>query len=278
MPAKTHGGTGTRLYRIWTNMKARCYRKTAKEFENYGGRGIAVCDEWRNDFVAFRDWSFENGYEDNLTIDRIDNSLGYSPKNCRWITNDEQQCNKRVNVNYTCFGKTQCLAEWSKETGIGYKTLQGRIQSGVPLEVALTKEVQKTNLVDLSGKRFSRLVVISLAHTKHGAHWICKCDCGNETIVRGYALTSGATKSCGCLQKENAKNMGKIGGKSASEKARQTIILQMDDNLSVLQSFHGFVEASENTGICKSCIVRSANSNFRLRAGGYYWSKEGVSH
>ena len=71
MPAKTHGGTGTRLYRIWTNMKARCYRKTAKEFENYGGRGIAICDEWRNDFVEFINHFKMTSYYDRVIVRKI---------------------------------------------------------------------------------------------------------------------------------------------------------------------------------------------------------------
>lgn len=85
---KTHGETNTRLYRIWCAMKDRCSRKGAINYKYYGGKGIRVCDEWSS-FQNFREWAIENGYSDNLTIDRIDSSADYRPDNCRWITLQE---------------------------------------------------------------------------------------------------------------------------------------------------------------------------------------------
>lgn len=90
----THGKTHSRLYSIWHNMLNRCYYERTKCFEYYGGRGITVCDEWKNSFEAFHDWSIENGYSDELTIDRIDVDGNYEPSNCRWITMKEQ-CKNR---------------------------------------------------------------------------------------------------------------------------------------------------------------------------------------
>lgn len=126
----THHKTHTRLYKIYYNMKTRCYNKNATRYKNYGGRGIVVCDEWLNDFHAFYDWSMNNGYKDNLTIDRIDNNKGYSPNNCRWVTNKEQSNNRRSNIvlTYNCVTKT--AKQWANDLRINYYTIIGRYRRG----------------------------------------------------------------------------------------------------------------------------------------------------
>ena len=134
----THGMTGTRLYRIWRNMKSRCFNKEIKAYKDYGGRGITVCEEWKNSFETFHDWSMANGYADNLTIDRIYVNGNYEPSNCRWVTRSEQSINKTDNHYITFNGETKTLAEWAKITGINRATINSRLQKGWTIEKTLT--------------------------------------------------------------------------------------------------------------------------------------------
>ena len=133
---RTHGesrcnsGKPTRLYKIWDSMLYRCNSDNAKSARSYKNRGITVCDEWRNSYEAFRDWSLANGYEDHLSIDRIDNDKGYAPQNCRWITMDEQQRNKRNTHYITYKNETKPLVEWAELFHLDQGKLRWRVRAG----------------------------------------------------------------------------------------------------------------------------------------------------
>lgn len=126
----THGdtpvGAHKRLWQIWQGMKQRTSNPKKKSYASYGGRGIAVCDEWRENYSAFRNWALATGYDDNLTIDRIDVNGNYCPENCRWVTNKAQCNNRRSNVLIEWNGKTQNIQQWSDEVGISYRVLHDR--------------------------------------------------------------------------------------------------------------------------------------------------------
>lgn len=121
-----HKVGGTRLYHIWQGMKNRCYKETDARYSRYGKRGISVCDSWKNDFLSFYDWSMENGYADDLTIDRIDNDGNYEPSNCRWSTAKEQCNNRSTNIKITIGNSTRTLTEWCNIFELDYKTVNAR--------------------------------------------------------------------------------------------------------------------------------------------------------
>jgi len=121
-----HGKKGTRIYIIWQNIKRRCTNPNNPNYKDYGGRGISYCSEWE-EFEPFYEWAIKNGYKDDLTIDRIDVNGNYCPNNCRWVTQEQQQYNKRTTHYLTYKGETKSMAEWAKIKNINIQTLASRI-------------------------------------------------------------------------------------------------------------------------------------------------------
>ena len=127
-----------RIYNIWCSMKKRCYNTQAREYKNYGARGIVMCDKWHDDFNSFCDWALSNGYRDDLTIDRIDNNDGYFPDNCRWTTRSQQQRNKRNNTVYIIDGIAMTAADAYEKYNLNKNTFFSRLRIGWDVDKALT--------------------------------------------------------------------------------------------------------------------------------------------
>ena len=143
MGSVKHNLSNTRLYHIWRGMLDRCYNEKNHSYHRYGGRGITCTSEWSNKEVGFQtfyDWAMSNGYQEDLTIDRINNNLGYSPDNCRWADAYTQANNKSSNIYVTREGRTQTLKQWTDELGIDYHVVQHRLGLGWSMEDALTKD------------------------------------------------------------------------------------------------------------------------------------------
>ncbi len=131
-----HGMSRTRLYRTWKAMISRCYNPKTKGWIYYGGRGIKVCDRWRNSFAAFASDMSEPSA--GLTIERLDSNKDYEPGNCVWATQFTQARNQRSNIWIEHAGIRMLGVDWSKETGVPYRTIRYRIKRGWPMYLALT--------------------------------------------------------------------------------------------------------------------------------------------
>lgn len=124
----THGQSDTKLYYVYKTMRNRCYNKQVNSYKNYGGRGIAVCDEWKDDFQAFYKWAMSHGYKEGLQIDRINNDGNYEPNNCRWVTRKRNCNNRRSNINITYNGMTKTATEWAEYLGVNKKAFCSRVR------------------------------------------------------------------------------------------------------------------------------------------------------
>lgn len=135
---KTHGMSYTRAYHSWQQLKNRCLNKNDRQYPDYGGRGISVCEEWL---------VFENFYKDmgnppnkDYSIDRINNDGNYEPTNCRWATRYQQNMNRRSTRFITFRGITKTLVDWAREMGINEMTLRGRVNAGVPINLLFVRK------------------------------------------------------------------------------------------------------------------------------------------
>ncbi|WP_051591150.1 hypothetical protein [Bacillus sp. UNC438CL73TsuS30] len=125
-----HGLSKTRIHGLWRKVIDRCTNLNASNYHNYGGRGIWVCNSWLNDFMAFYDWAMSNGYQEGLSLKRIDVNGNYEPSNCKWIEPREQCRNKRDTKYANINGVTKPLIEWAEIYDVPYKTVMTRLYRG----------------------------------------------------------------------------------------------------------------------------------------------------
>ena len=138
-----HGKRNHRLYSIWGSMKSRCYYKNKDNYKYYGGKGIEVCEEWKNDFQEFYEWAMKNGYKEGLSIDRIDNSKNYKPSNCKFSNQTEQVRNRSNSVWLKYNGENRHLKEWCDIYDINYKLAHARYKKGWSFERVFNIDKEK---------------------------------------------------------------------------------------------------------------------------------------
>lgn len=151
-----HGQTNTPLHNVWCGIRERCYNSNCHAYKDYGGRGITMCQEWKDDFMTFYTWAINNGYEYTLTIDRIDVNGNYEPSNCRWADKKIQANNKRNNIIITYNNKTQSLKLWCEELNLDYDMIRARWQNpnwkNKSIEEKLFTPNQKQILITYNGE------------------------------------------------------------------------------------------------------------------------------
>jgi len=153
-----HNGRHTRLYSKWSGMKRRCYNQNDSHYPDYGGRGITICDEWKDDFATFRKWAYLNGYDDSLTIERIDVNKGYSPSNCKWIPFSDQGANKSTTVRMIYKGEVRSVSEISKLENMNHKTITSRYYRFVKRNPEVDINSITFEMIDSNYKRHVQII------------------------------------------------------------------------------------------------------------------------
>lgn len=172
--ATTHGLSQHPLYEVYGAILKRCYVPQTEGYENYGGRGITVCEEWQEDFMNFYNWCVENGYQSGLSIDRIENDGNYGPNNCRFVTRKIQSRNNRRNKMITAFGETKCLFDWGKDgrCKIGVWGLRSRYDRGEYTDMEEMITAPKEKRKDVSRNMKSNKLISAFGETKTQSEWL----------------------------------------------------------------------------------------------------------
>ena len=242
---KTHGLHDTPEHGVWAGMKQRCYNKNTDAYKNYGGRGITVCAEWKDDFAQFYT-DMGKRPDDSYSIDRIDNDKGYTPENCRWVTRYEQNRNHRRNNWLTHNGETKCITDWAEEIGITQQAMQSRL-SRMPLERALS----------LPGHPDTKRYITANGKTLTIDGWSKELGLCKTTIFRR-------------LGKYDTDKALSIISRSGEEKHDNKRVRQSTKSGEFIKEFYSASEAGRVTGVSFGLI--SANCLGKQKtAGGYKW-------
>lgn len=194
-PNYRHGMWGQSIYNRWKHIKQRCYNPNDIGYKYYGGRGIKVCNEWldkEKGFANFYNWSMQNGYREDLSIDRINNDGNYEPNNCRWTTRKVQNNNTRRLHIITYNNESHTLTEWSKILNINVTTLSNRINyRKMPIKEAFEKNTNRCKKVkqyDLQGNHIRTWKSMNEAAETIGinSNSICTCCKGKRKTAGGY--------------------------------------------------------------------------------------------
>lgn len=180
---RTHGMKNTRLYKIWSGMKDRCLNEHSHNYSRYGGRGINICQEWIDNFIYFYNWAMENGYADDLSIDRIDVNGNYEPNNCRWVVSEVQNYNKTITVKIKINGEYKTLKDIEKEYGIPLSTLRGRYKRFSNGKISLDEFLSKKRIVKLNKK--NRIITVN-GESKRLCDWERETGINRKTISQRY--------------------------------------------------------------------------------------------
>lgn len=192
----THGLTKHPLYDVYQEMKKRCYITSNKQYDDYGGRGIKVCNEWRSDFCVFYEWATDNGYQSGLSLERDDNDKGYNPENCYWATKPIQNRNTRRNRYYEAFGESKCLFDWGADPRcvLSVWGLRNRMDRGKwegSFEAALTTPLEDRKKIQRNNK--SAVMITAWGETKCRTEWLedkrclVKIDSFRDRLAKGWS-------------------------------------------------------------------------------------------
>lgn len=241
----THGKSNTKLFGVWNGIIERTTNKNNKSYYNYGGRGITICDEWKDDFQAFYVWAINNGYKDGLSIDRIDNDNGYYPENCRWVGDFEQANNKRNNHKIEFNGEIHGIEEWARIIGISGSSLLSRLKNGWTLEQALTTKpngyMKRQKFLEYNGE------------IKTPKEWSKITGISYNVIMRRI---------------ENGWKTKDVLTVPMGKKIKKVMQYDLDKNF--VKEFNSAKEAAEIIG-CSVCEIRSVCLGKRKTCRGYIW-------